>query len=1058
MRYNERIGFTSAPAMKQRFIVLAVTAALIAVGVFAFVSTSRTDAQVVSCTYYASPTGSGSGSFSSPLSLAAAFSDSSPVGPGETLCLRGGTYSGKITARLHGTASQPIIVRNYNGERATIDGGNTEMSPVFTVDSTYTWFWGLEVMSSETDKISDVSVANNSWPPDILFGEGVMMAQNGSGGTGCKFINMVVHDTRQGFSLWQSAVGAEVYGSIMYDNGWKGPDRMHGHNIYMQNQNGTQRIEDNFILRAYSHNIQAYGTEAAYTNNMQFIGNTSVNGGERNFLFGSGNVGLNPVFHENVLYNDGAATGESIFLMSYWPTVGTLNAVVTDNYIIGGKLTFDNNVGMTFTGNTLYNDATIDGGDIPSMSGNTVLFSKPTTNTIVVRPNKYESGRANITILNWTGQNTVAVNVSNVLSNNDTFEVRDAQNFYGTPVLTGTYTGGTISIPMTTGTLPPRIGNDPRATAHTQRDLGTFVLIRTSGSSGGASDTSAPSSVTLSLTPTQTTGSFTISWTAATDPESGIARYELWRAPDASGSPGTWAKVSDLSNTTLSTTDTPSVGTYWYGIHAVNTVGLWSSEAAAQRGVRTSPSSQAASLYVDGRLSADCVGAYSLTTRSCTGSDGTAYKDIPTAISAMKVGDTLKIRQGLYTYNSGMVVGFSGPMTTIESYNDESVEIHKNTVASAVFSLSPSAANVTFKGITFTGTQYRLVSGWTNYSGNIWQAAVPEVTTGVRFNLNKGTEADSIAALTSPYQWIFSGNTLYVYSVGNPSTTYTSPGVALTDDFSAIAIGNPSSGNTSLIVIDDCEFRDFSHVAIKGSFKWWIKNSIFENTGTDELDHHIYAGTHLSAGNEAIIEHNYFGHVSGAAVHLYVSPSYYIVRYNVFNGDSATGKSFYSVLLSGDHNKVYGNTITASRYGVMFFRTEAHNDDVTNNIFYKNDWDIAIDQTPYANTLAYNYLGSSNKCSGCYDQTASGGENYLAMLDTPTNIKDTANPFTSASPKVWSDFKLSGQARVINAGTNLGTGNDAAFDPGAASWPASTVSQNSYGNWEMGAFVYTAAQ
>jgi hypothetical protein len=42
--------------------------------------------------------------------------------PGETTWLRRGTYQGAFTSNLTGNSSAPIILRQYSGERAIIDG------------------------------------------------------------------------------------------------------------------------------------------------------------------------------------------------------------------------------------------------------------------------------------------------------------------------------------------------------------------------------------------------------------------------------------------------------------------------------------------------------------------------------------------------------------------------------------------------------------------------------------------------------------------------------------------------------------------------------------------------------------------------------------------------------------------------------------------------------------------------------------------------------------------------------------------------------------------------
>jgi hypothetical protein len=57
--------------------------------------------------------------------------------------------------------------------------------------------------------------------------------------------------------------------------------------------------------------------------------------------------------------------------------------------------------------------------------------------------------------------------------------VRDAQNFYGSAVATGTYNGTPIVIPMTGLTIAAPNGNVPSPPIHTAPQFGTFVLLPT---------------------------------------------------------------------------------------------------------------------------------------------------------------------------------------------------------------------------------------------------------------------------------------------------------------------------------------------------------------------------------------------------------------------------------------------------------------------------------------------------------------------------------------------------------------------------------------------------
>ena len=426
--------------------------------------------------YHVTTTGSAgnSGSSGSPWNLTSALNQPSAVHPGDTIWVHGGTYAGTYSTNLNGTSSQPIIVRNWNNERVTIDGGNSGGNPIITLGGSYTWYWGLEITSSAPNKISSQAT---SWPTDIMYGEGIMIKQGGSDGTGCKFINLVIHDTRQAISSWKEAVNSEVYGCVVYDNGWIGSDRPHGHNFYIQNVSGTKLFSDNFILRAYSHNIQSYGSTASNEDNETFTGNIGINGGERNFMLGGDNVAHNPSFLNNVMYSDGARAGTNNLYLGY-PTgysPGTDGAVVTGNYFAGGTLTFNLDANMTFSGNTVFHTGLI--GDVPSMGDNILTTAPPQSNSIIIRPNKYEPARANLVVLNWTGLDAVDVDLSSVVRTGDPYVIRDAQNYYGAPVASGTYAGGKISIPMTGGTVPGTIGNDPRGVSHTARQCGTFVIF-----------------------------------------------------------------------------------------------------------------------------------------------------------------------------------------------------------------------------------------------------------------------------------------------------------------------------------------------------------------------------------------------------------------------------------------------------------------------------------------------------------------------------------------------------------------------------------------------------
>jgi hypothetical protein len=453
--------------------------------------------------FYVSPTASasGTGSFGNPWKLQTALDHPSAVHPGDTIWLRGGTYTGTFTSYLSGSSSQPIIVRQYAGERATLDGGTAGQAlATLTVTNKYTWFWGFEIMSSDPDRIS---TDPSSWPPDIQRPDGVQIAESAQTGPGLRFINLIIHDTRQGISFWKEAVDSEINGCLIYYQGWQGPDRGHGHGIYTQNQTGTKKIVDNIVANQFGGGLQAYGQQT-YLNNFYIEGNTvyengaiATTGASDNILVGGGVVTNNDTIVSNMMfYNATGDVPDSAFNFGY--DLGCSNGVVTNNYVANNSY-FINCLPVSMTGNTFYGN--IHGLNPGSYPSNTYLSSRPSSNKVFVRPNAYEAGRANITIFNWTNQSTVSVDISSVLTPGTGYEIRNASDFFGAPVLTGVYGGGSVTLPMNNLSVanpvgwsaPPRMGPE----------FNVFVLLPVTGAPP-VTPTNTPVAATATRTPTRT--------------------------------------------------------------------------------------------------------------------------------------------------------------------------------------------------------------------------------------------------------------------------------------------------------------------------------------------------------------------------------------------------------------------------------------------------------------------------------------------------------------------------------------------------------------------------
>lgn len=416
--------------------------------------------------WFVAPDGTpqGDGTREKPWDLQTALSHPAKVKPGDTIWLRGGTYKGTFTSNLKGAPNAPIIVRQYPGERATIDGNTGTDKPTLTINGSNAWFWGFEVMNSNPKRVMETTGYAG-----VPRGIGVNIF-----GTKIRLVNLVIHDNAGGIGSWSTSdpADSEIYGCLIYYEGWDAPDRGHGHAVYIQNQNGYKRVSDNIMFAQFSYGIHAY-TEKGYLNNLAFDGNISfcngilsqVSGLATNILVGGYRIAQNPELTSNYTYKGANNLGYS---------AGSNNAVVRDNYLIGG-LTVVKPTNLSLSNNTFYGGTS--GIDKSVYSNNTYLTTKPTGVKIIIRPNAYEPGRANIIVYNWDLKDTVQVDVSKVLRQGDRFEVRNAQDFFGAPVLSGTYDGQPLTLPMKGLTMAKPVGVD-RDLPTTWPEFNVFILLK----------------------------------------------------------------------------------------------------------------------------------------------------------------------------------------------------------------------------------------------------------------------------------------------------------------------------------------------------------------------------------------------------------------------------------------------------------------------------------------------------------------------------------------------------------------------------------------------------
>lgn len=438
---------------------------------------------------YVSPHGhsSGSGTEGEPIDLATALSGS--VGkPGDTFWLHEGVYRiGKLESKIHGAPDQPITFRQVTGERAQLVGSLTLWDSIG-----YVIFRDFELYSGEIQRVSKQTGVGFS-PTDLPnFSGGIAVyAPNFS------FINLIVHDTvRSAFYTSAEATNTLIYGCVVYNTGWISPDNAEGHSFYLQ---GAGQVSDCIAFNCTGVNFHLYAnSEGGWLRNLTVDGNVAFGAGtlqqkrpSRDWLVG---VDKPSVAADNIVLrnNMGFGVKDSITLPQVQIGRENMNGtvVLTSNYWPQG-LALKNWRNVSMSGNVVApqnSDPAVDmDEDLTKPIGewNSNQYCSACSNReafrcgsascsfaewkkrtgfdgtssftmgrlsgtkVVIRPNRYEPGRANIVIYNWGNSAKVGVDVHSVLAVGVAYEVRNAQDFFSPPVVSGSFDGQPLQLTMT---------------------------------------------------------------------------------------------------------------------------------------------------------------------------------------------------------------------------------------------------------------------------------------------------------------------------------------------------------------------------------------------------------------------------------------------------------------------------------------------------------------------------------------------------------------------------------------------------------------------------------
>lgn len=461
-------------------------------------------------------TPAGPGTIGQPYDLMTAISQQVSQ-PGDTFWLRGGTYIlGHVNTTIQGATGRPITFRELPGEHARINGSLTFWNSVGNVI-----LRDLELFSSDTNRVSSQTGVGFN-PTDITILPGIA-----SYVPDMSFINLVVHDqTRHGFYISQSGTNNLVYGCVIYNNGWRSPDNAEGHGIYVQGEDGDREVVNNLVFNQSGANLHIYENDPGfYLAGITIDGNVAFNAGAiqniryyRDTYVGVDLPAISAdriVFKNNLGYlplatgvddaaqigRDGINGGVAV-LNNYLPAGLELNnwiiaavsgntlSAQTTNYVVSLNQTQavmsaswnNNNYVVPATSWGFLSDASAlsfaqwQGTTGFDANSSYSLLEGPVNDQIFVQTNQFEAGRANIIVYNWSNLSTVAVDVSSALTFGMPYEVRNAQDYFAPPVLSGIYSNLPLNLPM--NGLTVAVPNGPMLTApSTSPIFNVFVLL-----------------------------------------------------------------------------------------------------------------------------------------------------------------------------------------------------------------------------------------------------------------------------------------------------------------------------------------------------------------------------------------------------------------------------------------------------------------------------------------------------------------------------------------------------------------------------------------------------
>jgi hypothetical protein len=131
-------------------------------------------------------------------------------------------------------------------------------------------------------------------------------------------------------------------------------------------------------------------------------------------------------------------------------------------------------------------------------ASDTADVAQPVANKVFVIPaTKYNAKYGHACYFNWSLGTGVNVDLSTILAVGDHYEVYNAQDIFGEPILTGTYVGGLVVFPVTGVNAPIPVGVTPRPPLSTAPFFDAFFVRAVPAAADSAAASAAAAGMTV---------------------------------------------------------------------------------------------------------------------------------------------------------------------------------------------------------------------------------------------------------------------------------------------------------------------------------------------------------------------------------------------------------------------------------------------------------------------------------------------------------------------------------------------------------------------------------